>query len=75
VTRPEHAALRAAVAAIPLKRLLLETDTYPLPGRTTEPADIAQIARAVADIKRLPLEKVAEQTTANFCHLFRVPHA
>jgi TatD DNase family protein len=73
VTRLENTALRAAVAAIPLKRLLLETDTYPLPGRTTEPADIAQIAQAVAEIKRLPIQKIAEQTTANFCRLFRVP--
>ncbi len=75
VTRPENAALREAVAAIPLERLLLETDTYPLPGRDTEPADIAQIAQAVAEIKQLPLEAIAEQTTANFCRLFRVPQA
>ena len=30
---------------IPLDRLLLETDTYPLPGRTTEPRDVARSAR------------------------------
>lgn len=73
VTRPENTALREAVAVIPLKRLLLETDTYPLPDRTTEPADIAQIAQAVAELKQMPLQKIAEQTTANFCRLFRVP--
>ena len=72
VTRPENAALREAVAAIPLERLLLETDTYPLSGRDTEPAHISQVAQAVAEIKQLPLEKIAEQTTANFCRLLHV---
>jgi len=73
ITRPENAALREAVAAIPLERLLLETDTYPLPGRTTEPAHLLQIAQAVADLKHLPIETIAEQTTVNFCRLLRVP--
>ena len=73
VTRPEHRALREAVASIPLERLLLETDTYPLPGRTTEPAHIVEIAQAVAEIRRLPVAKIAEQTTANFCRLLRIP--
>jgi TatD DNase family protein len=72
VTRVENVALREAVAAIPLERLLLETDTYPLPGRDTEPAHIVQIAQAVAEIKQLPLQKIAEQTTANFCRLLRI---
>lgn len=72
VTRSEQATLREAVAAIPLERLLLETDTYPLPGRTTEPADIRQIAEAVAKLKQLPLEAIAEETTANFRRLFRI---
>jgi TatD DNase family protein len=75
VTRPENVALREAVAAIPLGRLLLETDTYPLPGRDTEPAHIAQVAQAVAEIKQLPRDTIAEQTTANFCRLFRIDGA
>lgn len=73
VTRPENTALREAAASIPLERLLLETDTYPLPGRTTEPAHIVQIAQAVAEIKQLSIAKIAEQTTANFCRLLRIP--
>ncbi|HEY7357399.1 MAG TPA: TatD family hydrolase [Ktedonobacterales bacterium] len=75
VTRPENVALRAAVASSPLERLLLETDTYPLPGRDTEPAHLAEIAQAVAEIKRLPVVAIAEQTTANFCRLLRIPDA
>ncbi len=75
VTRPENTALRQAVALIPLERLLLETDTYPLPDRTTEPAHIVQVASAVAEIKQLSLAKIAEQTTANFCRLLHVAEA
>lgn len=71
VTRSDNVALREAVASIPLERLLLETDTYPLPGRDTEPAHILQIAQAVAELKQLPVATIAEQTTANFCRLFR----
>jgi TatD DNase family protein len=65
VTRPENADLRAAVQDIPLERLLLETDSYPLPGRTTEPREIPRIAQAVAELKGLPIERVAEATTEN----------
>ena len=72
VTRAENIALREAIASIPLERLLLETDTYPLPGRDTEPAHIVQIAQAVAELKQLPVQKIAEQTTANFCRLLRI---
>jgi TatD DNase family protein len=70
VTRPERRALRGAVRDLPLERLLLETDTYPLPGRTTEPGDVAEICRAVARLKELPFETVAQVTTANYRRLF-----
>ena len=69
VTRTDRARLREAVARIPLDRLLLETDTYPLPGRTTEPRDVAEICRAVAELRGLPCEKVARATTANYLRL------
>lgn len=74
VARLEHADLRAAIASadLPMERLLVETDTYPLPGRTTEPADVVAVAAEVATLKRLPREHVAHQTTANFMRLFRL---
>jgi TatD DNase family protein len=71
VTRPEHTALRQAISGIPLDHLLIETDTYPLPGRTTEPAHIPQIAEAVAMLKQASIKTIAEQTTANYRRLFR----
>jgi TatD DNase family protein len=69
VARDDHAALRAAIRDAPLDRLLLETDTYPLPGRTTEPADVRLVALTVAGLKGLSLEEVAAATTANYARL------
>jgi TatD DNase family protein len=69
VTRPENGALRAAVQAVPLERLLLETDTYPLPGRTTEPRDVGAVAGAIAELRGLPADEVARATSANLARL------
>jgi TatD DNase family protein len=70
-TRPANVALRAAIRATPLDRLLVETDTYPLPGRTTEPADVARVAAAVADLHGVAFETVARAEAANLGHLRR----
>jgi TatD DNase family protein len=67
VRRPR---LQRLVRELPLERLLLETDTYPMPHRATEPAHVRQVAQKLADIKGLTLEEVARQTTANFNRLF-----
>jgi TatD DNase family protein len=66
VTRPNEAAVRQAVPVIPIDRLLLETDTYPLPGRTTEPRDVATVCAAVAELTGRTFAEVAAATTANF---------
>ncbi|HZO26445.1 MAG TPA: TatD family hydrolase [Chloroflexota bacterium] len=65
-TRPSEADVRAGIPTIPLDRLLLETDTYPLPGRTTEPRDVAAVCAAVAELREQTYETVAAATTANF---------
>ena len=70
VTRAERGALREAVRLVPLERLLLETDTYPLPGRTTEPRDVAEICRAVAELLGVDAERVAAATSASYRRLF-----
>lgn len=69
VTRSSQVALRKAIARAPLDRLLLETDSYPLPGRETEPADLGLVATAVAELKDVPIETVASTTSANLRHL------
>jgi len=72
VTRVENEHLRRAVATVPLDRLLLETDSYPLPGRTTEPADVGLVAMAVARLLGRPVETIAEVTTANLLRMLPV---
>jgi TatD DNase family protein len=68
-TRAENAALRTAVRTIPPERLLLETDAYPLSGRTTEPRDLVDICRTVAALRDESPEAVARTTTGNFRRL------
>ena len=61
------------VRALPLERLLVETDSPDLgPDRTqrNEPKNVALACRAIADLKRLPVEEVARATTANARILF-----
>ena len=67
--------LRATVRDLPLDRLLLETDApylapVPMRGRTNEPAYTAHIAKALAQVRGLPLAEVERATTANFRRLF-----
>ncbi len=75
ITFRSAAALREVVRAVPLDRMLVETDSpylAPVPhrGRTNEPRHVLHVAEAVAAIKQIPLEEVATATTANFYRLF-----
>jgi TatD DNase family protein len=68
--------LRAIVRDLPLDRLLVETDApylAPVPhrGKRNEPAFVAATAAAVAELKGIELQHLAERTTANFFRLFR----
>ncbi len=61
------------VRALPLERLLLETDSPvlgPDPGARNEPRNLRIACEAVADLKGVPFEEVAERTTANARQLF-----
>jgi TatD DNase family protein len=68
--------LRAIVRdVVPLERLLIETDApylapVPYRGRRNEPAYVAATAAAVAALKGIAPEQLAELTTANFFRLF-----
>ena len=78
VTFPSNQQLRDVVAAVPIERLLLETDCpylAPVPhrGKRNEPAYTRITAEKVAQIKRLTLEDVARITTMNAGKLFGIP--
>ena len=71
----KNARLPEVVAAIPLEKILLETDApymapTPLRGTRNEPANIPIIAAKVAEIKNIPIEEVERITTANAIELF-----
>ncbi len=62
---------------IELEHLVFETDApflapVPYRGKRNEPAYIPIIARMVADIKGISIEKVAEATTSNAERIFRL---
>ena len=67
--------LQEAAKAVPLDRLLIETDSpflAPVPhrGKPCEPAFVADTARFLAELRGEPLAALAEATTANFYRLF-----
>jgi len=67
--------LRAIVRDLPLDRLLVETDApylapVPYRGKRNEPAFVAATAAAVAALKDVDPQHLAEATTANFFRLF-----
>ncbi len=62
-------------AALPLDKLLIETDCpflapHPHRGKRNEPAYVALVAEAVARARGLPVAEVARATTANAARLF-----
>ncbi len=76
-TFPKAAEIREAARITPADRLLLETDCpylAPLPyrGKRNEPAYIAHTARVIAEVRGVPVEQLAEETTANFERLFQL---
>ncbi len=61
------------VRALPLERLLVETDSPvlgPDPTQRNEPKNAVLACRAIADLKGVPAEEVARITTANAHALF-----
>ena len=71
--------LRAIAAAVPLDRLLVETDApylAPVPhrGRRNEPAYVVETAKVLAEAKGITPDQLAQATSDNFYRLFnKVP--
>ncbi|RJG10698.1 TatD family hydrolase [Massilia cavernae] len=69
--------LQAVARAVPLERILIETDSpylAPVPhrGKMNEPGFVCHVAEYLATLKDVPLSQVAEQTTENFFNLFKL---
>ncbi|WP_346798775.1 TatD family hydrolase [Halomonas sp. Bachu 37] len=76
VTFHSAAALRELAAALPLDRLLIETDSpylAPVPhrGKPNEPAWVVEVAECIAAQRGVSVDEIAMQTSANFYRLFR----
>jgi TatD DNase family protein len=77
VTFRNAESLREAARGLPHDRVLIETDTpylapVPYRGRDNEPAYVVAIAELLAKLWDVSVERVAEQTTANFERVFSV---
>jgi TatD DNase family protein len=77
VTFKSAESLRDVARGLPLDRVLIETDTpylapVPYRGRDNEPAYVVAIAELLAKLWGVTVERVAEQTTANFERVFSV---
>jgi TatD DNase family protein len=69
--------LREAARAVPLDKLLIETDCpylapVPMRGKRNEPAFVAHTASFLAEFYEIDAEELAKQTTKNFFDFFRL---
>lgn len=71
--------LQAVAKALPLERILIETDSpylAPVPhrGKMNEPGFVRHVGEFLADIKGVSVTEVQETTTKNFFQLFQFAH-
>ena len=69
--------LQAVAKALPLDKILIETDSpylAPMPhrGKTNEPSYVRHVAEYLADLKELPLSEIQRVTSNNFFTLFNI---
>ncbi len=74
-TYPKAASIRDVAKALPLDKILIETDSPFLApqgfrGKRNEPAHVAEVAKAIATVRNLSPEEVAAATAANFRRFF-----
>ncbi|NOX52229.1 MAG: TatD family hydrolase [Gammaproteobacteria bacterium] len=67
--------VREVASRVPDSRLLIETDApwlapVPYRGKENQPAYVVATAQCIADLRKVPLRTLAEQTRNNFFELF-----
>jgi len=75
ITFPKAGELRETIQAVPVDRLLSETDSpflAPVPhrGKRNEPAHVVRVVETLAALYQLSVEDMARRTTENFHTLF-----
>jgi len=75
VTFPKAQPIRDAAAALPLDRMLIETDApflAPIPnrGKRNEPGWVKEVAVKIAEVRNIDPGEVATRTTGNFSAFF-----
>jgi TatD DNase family protein len=77
LTYPKAQNIRDVAKALPLEKILIETDSpYLAPqafrGKRNEPAYVAEVAKALANVRDLGTEETASVTAANFRRFFHL---
>ncbi|QID17947.1 TatD family hydrolase [Nitrogeniibacter mangrovi] len=77
VTFKNAKALKEVARAVPMERMLIETDSpylAPVPhrGKTNEPGFVKHVAEHIAELRDMAVEDVARQTSDNFRKLFKI---
>jgi TatD DNase family protein len=75
ITFPRSEGIRSLARAVPVERLLIETDAphlAPVPhrGKPNEPAYVRLVVEALAEVKGLPLSDLERATTENVLRAF-----
>jgi TatD DNase family protein len=76
VTFKNAVELQQVAKAVPIDRLLIETDApylapVPLRGRRNEPSFVPHVAAKIAELRGLGPDRIAAETTSNFQKLFK----
>lgn len=72
--------LKEVATAVPLDRILVETDSpylapMPFRGKTNQPGYTHYVVQEIADLKAIPFDTVAKATTDNFNRLFSLTNS
>ncbi len=77
VTYPKAQNIRDTAKAIPVERMLIETDSpylAPIPhrGKRNEPAYVVETARQIAELREMTRDELGRVTTENFYRFFNL---
>lgn len=77
LTFPKAQQIREAALAVPLDRMLIETDCpflAPVPnrGKRNEPAFVKETAKKLGELRGLTMDQIGEQTSRNFYEFFKL---